>query len=163
VQAERIAFSSALEAFALSNKMITSDGIAADHPLALHEVAAQIDPDGKFEIKEFGRWVKVQSIDKSKEVDLSLRDDGGNIFISVVISKVRSEHEQRNIAKYLENAKNKATAKMKGFGFQKIKGEIGLSRLDIYAQWFPKPEISLTEIERLANVILEARAAMELE
>ena len=60
----------------------------------MFDIGARIDAEGKFEVKEFGRNVKVVSIDGSKEVVLSLRDDGGNIFISVALSKVRSEYEQ---------------------------------------------------------------------
>lgn len=90
VQAERLAFSSAVEAFGMCSKMIISDNITANHPLALFEIGSRLDPEGKFEVKEFGRNVKVVSIDGSKEVALSLRDDGGSIFISVSMSKVRS-------------------------------------------------------------------------
>jgi serine/threonine protein kinase len=161
-QPDRIAFSSAVEAFREAQMMTMNDKVTASNPLVLEEMAAIIEPDGTVETREFGRILSVQGIDPSKRIELRIENEDENIIVNIDISKVRSEGEQRNVAKYLENAKSKALSKLNFAIFKDVRGVIGQSCLNIIASIPMKEYVSGKEIQEICNRIIESRMAMNI-
>jgi len=161
-QPDRMSFASALDAFREAYKMAFSNVLASGTPLLLDEIAAMIEPDVMPEKFYLERHLRVKGIDQSKQIDLSLESEGEKIVVAIELRKVRSEGEQRNVAKYLDAAKDKAVAKLRGAPFVSVRGEIGLSRLNVYAHWPLKESVSRKEIEEVYNRISDARSCMTL-
>ena len=153
-QDKRIAFSSATNAFKLCHNTLLTNTITADHPLFLLEIAVHLEPDMPPEISDFGRDIIIASRDTSKKVRLLLKNINNEIVVNFTLTKVRAEHEQRNVAKYLDIAKDRAIAKIKGSAVKNVKGEVGHSRLDIYADLYVPDEIYIIEIEKIVVVLL---------
>lgn len=161
-QAYRMSLASAIESFRAAYDMTLTNEISNTNPLILQEMAVILEREGQIKTNDFGRKVIIDCLDPSKQISLGLDNDGDKIIIKIKISKVRSEGEQRNVAKYLESAKNKALANLKSNPFQKAKGIIGQSRLDIFAEWILYPKIRKSDIENVCKRISEARLNMEL-
>ena len=125
-------------------------------------MAACLEPNGTVEPRDFGRELHVQGIDASKKIKLKLENEGDTIIVHVELTKVRSEGEQRNVAKYLQNAKLKAMAKLNVATFKSVQGYIGQSRLAIVALWALKAHGSKKDIEEACARISDARSSMVL-
>lgn len=161
-QGDRIPFSTAIENFRKALIMTTKNEVEAINPILLREMATTLEPYGKTEILDFGRLVKVTCQDPSKRISLKLTNDRDKIYIAIELSKVRTEGEQRNIAKYLENAKNKAISKINCLPFESVRGDIGRSMLTISVNWPLNEKVSLEEIKQVCKKIVEARYEMQL-
>lgn len=162
VQAERIPFPSAVEAFRTCYQVILTDSIRSNHPLLILEIASRLDPTGKFAVDSFGRHITVFSPDGSKEVHLHLENVGEDMVVRITFSKVRSEFDPRYVTDLLPKAEERTKARLKG-KFNKITSHITTGRLDVRALWSLSHEVSLAEIESVADIISEATSAMELQ
>jgi hypothetical protein len=162
-QADRIPFSVAMESFRTAHRMVSLNELDADHPVLLLEIASGVDPvESEFEVHEFGRHIVATSHDRSKKIELRLSNDKERLCVDVVLSKVRSEHDHRNVMKYLPAAKDKVVSKLKSAGLKDVYGEIGLGRLDIHARAPLRSSVSISQIQALAKALVGARIEMEL-
>lgn len=162
IQSERIPFSVAVESFETCHKIALSDTLKSNHPLVLLEIASIIDPTGKFEVTDFDRCVSILSADFSKKVEVLLRNDEDSIVIRLKLSKIRAEHEHRHVLKYLPTCKDKVISKLKTGQLRNVRGEIGMSRLDVEADWYPPQIVSSEDVKKIGELIIEARGLMEL-
>lgn len=162
LQADRMAFASAVASFREAHQMTGNDTIDDTNPLILQEIGSRVEPEGRFEIADFGRQIRVSGGDESKQISLKLESENNKVIVNVEISKVRSEAEHRHVVKYLDKAKNKAVSSLNVSPFTAVKGEIGRSRLDLYAKWPLNQTVSISDIEKVSNIIGDSRYAMEL-
>lgn len=160
IQSERIGFSEALEAFRISHEMASSESVPSKHPLILLEIACRVESGGKLSIRDFDRQVLIVGPDTSKEIAVSLGEINNKTAIHIRLSKVRSEFEERNVAKYLQSSADKSISQLRAFPFDETHYDIGQSRIDLIAEWCPPKEVSLKDITKLSNALANARAGL---
>ncbi|MEW6079733.1 MAG: SIR2 family protein [Thermodesulfobacteriota bacterium] len=161
-QQSRLPFTSAIEAFREAYRMTFSDQVSSSNPLVLEEMAVCLESDGSIDSHDFGREVHVHGIDPSKRIKLKLHNEGDTIVVHIELTKIRSEWDHRNVAKYLPTAKTKALSKLNVATLKNVDGTIGLSLLTVTAQWPLKTQVSRKEIEDVCARLLDARNAMDL-
>lgn len=161
-QSKRMPFSSAVSCFKNALMMIGSDVIRATDPLVLEELASIISPDSIPERFDFGRLLKIKDIDPSKQIEIKLDGKGEDVFVDIKIQKLRNAGDNRNVVRYLEDAKNKALAKIRKGPFRDVKGIIGRSELVLSCKWFLGKNVTFNDIKQAANVIQEAKSMMDL-
>lgn len=162
-QSERIAFGSALEGFRTARDSCRSNKIACTHPLFLRELGTRLDVEGRFEVQDFGRRVRVHSKDNAKCIELQLDGKGDRIWVDIVLSRQRAESDPRHIERYLEKAKNKAVSKLNFNPLERVTGSIGRSRIDVSARWYVNKSVSVKLIAEIAERLSEARMEMRFE
>jgi serine/threonine protein kinase len=162
VQSERIPFSSAVESFEICHTMALTNTLKSNHPLILLEIASVIDTSVQFKVTEFGRCVTVISADGSKQIEVRLKNDASSIVIGLKLSKIRADHEHRHVLKYLPTCRDKVISKLKTGQLKNIKGDIGTSRLDVVADWYPQLTVSSADVKKLGELVIEARCLLEL-
>jgi len=160
-QNERSSMIVAVRGFNNALDMISSDSLPASHPLILEEIIARLGPHNEINRLDFGRCIRAECMDASKEIELSLTNDYRDVLINIRLSKM-STGTDRNIAKYLENAKLRALAPLNCSLFQKTSGEIGLSRLDICAEWRLGTTVNKSILIEVCEKLIEARASLDL-
>lgn len=160
VQSKRIGFSEAIEAFKVSLEMTTSNQVPSNHPLILLEIASRIDPDGKYDISDFGRKVNVKGIE-GKNIELELSKVSGSIAVCLKIIKIRSGMDARFVTKYLPTMKEKIISLLKKFKFDNIDGVVGTGRIDVSAIWLVPDKVSVEDLSRFSNTVLDARAELD--
>ena len=142
--------------------MASCDDVCGSDPLILEEMAACLEPDGQVEVCEFRRVLRLTGADKSKRVELALRTEDDRIVVAIEFSKVRSEGEHRNVAKYLASAKARAVSKLSKATLTNVEGIIGQSRLTVRAQWPLADRVSRKDIGDVCQMLADARNAMTL-
>lgn len=161
-QASRLAFASALAAFRNAQQMASADTVKGTDPLLLEEISALILPESIPERSDFGRCLRTVGPDPSKSTKLSLEGDGDQVFVAVEMTKIRAAGDDRNVAKYLDKARDRAVARFKKHPFVDVRGEIGQSRLSLSGCWPVGKTVTLKEISEVARIIIDARSQMEL-
>ncbi len=162
-QPDRMPFSSAIEAFREAKNMALNDQIISNSQLILMEIAARVFPEAAPESSDFGRHLIAKGIDQSKEIDLKLESQEGNVVVFIELNKIRAEGEHRNVAKYLAKANDRAVAKLNVGIFNHVAGKIGQSRHSVYAHWPLKMMVARSDIIEVSNRITDALICMQLE
>jgi Serine/threonine protein kinase len=160
IQSERIGFSEAVDFFRNAWEMTTSDTIFAKNPLLVLEIACRVESEGKMTLSEFEREARIVGPIPSKEVVVKLCETGTRICLTINLTKTLGVGELRNVTKYIDSAAKKCVSKLRAFPFDKAYSQIGQSRVDIIAEWFPPPSVNLDQIESLCDAVTEARAGL---
>ena len=162
-QSERIPFNTALENFRVAFKMCSNNRIQINHPALLRELAIRIDSRGNYEVSEFGRKIEIITGDGSKTIKMELENNINKFYIHFELQKNRTDHDHRNILKYIDKAKDRALGILNTKSFFNLDGFIGKGLLKISADYHLPDELSVNEIANLAKQIDEAKAAMSLD
>lgn len=161
-QTTRLAFSSALEAFRGARQMIMADTIGSTNPLLLEELAALLLPESTPERFDFGRHLRISGPDPTKLTELTLIGDGDRISIAIEMSKSRGAEDNRNVAKYLEGAKERALSRLRKHPLQDVQGIIGRSQLTLTARWPLTKMVNRSTIDDVSRIMIDARSHMDL-
>lgn len=163
-QNERISLESYLSNIHLALGMILADEIPNTHPLLLRELAYEIDSTCEITSSNFNRCVMLNTSTLGKSVKLELTQWNDKPIIQIEIKKLRKGDEDRiSIAKYLENAKNKALATVDKTLFYYHKGEIGVSEVTINLACKLPNMLPLSRIQQISANILDIRSRLELQ
>ena len=162
-QKDRISLATAIERLRVVESVMRRDQFDITNPLVLREIASRLDKSARIDFEDFERKLSLTFVDSSKSVELFLLSFRLQPAIGIKLTKSRGEADNRNLTKYLPQAKDRAMKVIKTIaGITNVKAELRQSEIEIEFEWFPGHHVSLNQIDDLVNKLIDTISQVSL-